>query len=898
MQEIPIDGGTDASPGTSGRPAGPGRGGARMTVALVVFAMMLVLAADLYFAARQNAENEKRHVAILTSETKEAANALGQLITERQRLVEAFAIDNEVLLAEYARAVEDEDLRGQIDQRLERWFPGYFTFTLANRDGEDIVDDLEGFVGEACQQNIGVYLARLFGTVLDTRYETVIHPQANNYHFDVMAPWRSGNELQGVFFVSFYPDILQSLIKSYQSPGHKLVLVHRDRDHLIEVSADGTRDVFGARREITMTPEEIAEIRATRDIPGSLWRLVGYVEPGLVARENAENWRIAALLALFVLVAGGLSSAKILSLERARERAWSELRISNENLAKMANAQAALREAAEAGEKAKAQFLASMSHEIRTPLNAVVGLTDLILKTDLSEHQHDHLSRVARASRSLLGLINDILDFSKIEAGKLQIESITYDIDEVLENLATVVGSKIEENANEFIITVDRSIPSLLRGDPLRLGQVLINLAGNAVKFTRKGEIAVEVARVSDGGKEWLQFSVRDTGIGMSQEQVDRLFKPFTQADQSITRTHGGTGLGLSISRELAVAMGGDITVKSKPGDGSRFDFRVPYHPAEDARPRRAFGGLDPKTVRVLVVDDNRLVRETLSAALCSLGFKVDTAASGDEAVAMYAGALDSAPYALVLMDWRMPGIDGIEALRQIQSGCGEAWMPAIVMVSAEDMQAITGELAALGVEHCVQKPINTSFLIDTIMAFFEDRPSRRSVRSGHAASGPEDKTDGSGIHLLLAEDVELNRMVALGVLKNAGMTADVAENGRQVLEILQREGKDRYAAVLMDIEMPQMDGLTATRKIREELGFSDLPVIAMTAHALAEERARCLEAGMNAHISKPFEATELIATIKRWAVPTTGGAPGLEGRSRSAHDVAHPDGATVRPGT
>jgi signal transduction histidine kinase/DNA-binding response OmpR family regulator len=843
-----------------------------MTVALVAVTMLLVLGADIYFVARQNAENENRHVEILTSETQEAANALAQFITERQRMIETFAIDNEDLLAEYAQAVDDERLRSRIDGRLERWFPGYFTFTLANTEGVDIVDDLEGFVGAACQQNIKTYLSRLFGTGLDASYETVIHPQAHNYHFDVMAPWRSSEELNGVFFVSFYPDILQSLIKSYQSPGHRLVLIHRDRDHLIEVGAEGTRDVFGAHRDITMSAEEISEIRAIRDIPGSLWRLVGYVEPGLVARENAENWRIAALFALFVLAAGGLSLAKILSLDRAQARAWSDLNISNKHLAEMAKAQTALREAAESGEKAKAQFLASMSHEIRTPLNAIIGLTDLTLKTDLSEHQRDHLTRVARAGRSLLGLINDILDFSKIEAGKLQIESVEFDLDEVLENLATVVSTKIEENANELVIAVDRNIPSALCGDPLRLGQVLINLVGNAAKFTQRGEIVVDVARAVEDEREWLKFSVRDSGIGMTEAQVERLFRPFTQADQSVTRTHGGTGLGLSISRELVEAMGGTIGVESVPGEGSHFFFRVPYEPVEGTVPRRGFEGIDPRATRVLVVDDNRVVRETLREALSSLRFKVDVAESGAEALDMYRKAQTLAPYSVVLMDWRMPEIDGIETIRRIQSENAERQMPAIIMVSAEDMQAIAGELKVLGVAHFVQKPINTSFLIDTMMAFFETGSDRRPVHARLRAESSDPRAASAGIHLLLAEDVELNRMVALGVLQNAGMTADVAENGKQVLEILEREGPDRYAAVLMDIEMPEMDGLTATRKIRSELGFTDLPVIAMTAHALAEERERCREAGMDAHISKPFEAAELISTINRFAAKSRAG--------------------------
>lgn len=852
-----------------------GRGGTRVTVALVVGAVLLVAGVSLYIAALQNAEIENRHTEILTSEVQEAANAVEQFVTGRQRLVEAFAFDNQELLATYAEDVDDEDLRIRIDDSLRRWFPSYFTFTLADRDGEDLIDDLEGFVGRQCQENIQSYVSRLFAGTPDAGHKTVIHPQANNYHFDIMAPWRSGERLNGVFFVSFYPDVLQSLIRSYQSPGHYLALVHRERDHLIEINADGARDEIAAHREISLTEGEIGEIRASVDIPGSVWRLVGYVEPGLVDAKSADNWWSAGFVLIFVLIAGTLSLWKILALDREQTRVLAQLRDSNADLAKLAEEQVALREAAEAGEKTKAQFLASMSHEIRTPLNAVIGLTDLVLKTDLSEHQRGHLSRVTLAGRSLLGLINDILDFSKIEAGKLQIESIEFGIDEVLGNLATVVSTKIEENANELIITVDRNIPSVLRGDPLRLGQVLINLVGNAAKFTERGEIVVDAARVIEDGQEWLVFSVRDTGIGMNEEQMDRLFKPFTQADQSITRTHGGTGLGLSISRELVEAMGGRIGLESTPGEGTCFHFRVPFEAVAGAVPRRAFEGVDPRATRVLVVDDNGVVRDTLSEALTSLRFKVDLAASGQEAVEMYQEAQARSPYAVVLIDWRMPGMDGVETIKHIQAESGQASIPAILMVSAEDLQGIASDLRALGVEHWVHKPINTSFLIDTMMAFFEAASDRRAVRTGPQAARPEPVAAAPNIRLLLAEDVELNQMVAVGVLENAGMTVDVAENGLQVLDILKREGADRYGAVLMDIEMPEMDGLTATRKIREELGFTDLPVIAMTAHALAEERERCMDAGMNAHISKPFEVAELISTINCFAAAAPKGPKG-----------------------
>ena len=297
-----------------------GRGGTRATIVLVVVAVLLVAGASLYFAALQNADNEDRHTEILVSEAREAANAVEQFVIGRQRLVEAFAYDNQDLLAAYADDVGDEDLRARIDESLRRWFPSYFTFTLANRDGQDLVDDLEGFVGRQCQANIQSYVSALADDAHNRGYQTVIHPQANNYHFDIMAPWRSGTQLNGVFFVSFFPDVLQSLIKSYQNPGHYLALVHRERDYLIEISADGARDEIAAHRDISLTDDEVDEIRISVDIPGSIWRLVGYVKPGLIDAENAENWWSAAFVLLLVLIAGVLSLWKILALDREQAR--------------------------------------------------------------------------------------------------------------------------------------------------------------------------------------------------------------------------------------------------------------------------------------------------------------------------------------------------------------------------------------------------------------------------------------------------------------------------------------------------------------------------------------------------------------------------------------------------
>lgn len=536
----------------------------------------------------------------------------------------------------------------------------------------------------------------------------------------------------------------------------------------------------------------------------------------------------------------------------------------NRDLADMADAQKSLRVAAESGEKTKAKFLASMSHEIRTPLNAVIGLTELVLKTDLTNYQRGYLSKVSVAGRNLLGLINDILDFSKIEAGKLKIETIEFELDPVLENVSVVVSTKADENDNEVIITVDRSIPNLLFGDPLRIGQVLINLAGNAAKFTQNGEIIIDIS-MEEGDTNWLVASVQDNGSGMTDEQVAKLFKPFVQADQSVTRTHGGTGLGLSISQQLVEAMGGTLGVESEAGVGSKFFFRIPIMFAENAERRDVFEGIDPRTIRILVVDDNETICETLKLALQKLRFNVDTATSGEDAIEQYKTALPKRPYSALLVDWKMEGIDGLETIKQIRLlEEHTVSAPAISMISASDMSEIKDELVDLGVEYMLQKPINTSFLVDALMAIFKSTSDRRPVRPSTMIES-DDNENLNGARILLAEDNELNQMVALGVLQNLGCSVDVAVNGQETIDKLRDKPADHYAIILMDIQMPVMDGLSATRAIRSDLKMTEIPIVAMTAHALEEERERCMDAGMDDHISKPIDARDVKMKIIKW---------------------------------
>lgn len=583
-------------------------------------------------------------------------------------------------------------------------------------------------------------------------------------------------------------------------------------------------------------------------------RVTPYENYGKITlKEIVVQYRILILIFIAVLIIANFLNIRLLIL---KEKLSETLDISKK-----------MEKKAHEANLIKSQFLANMSHEIRTPLNAIIGLSSLMFRTKLSPQQLDYTKKVNSSAKSLLGVINGILDYSKIEANRIELEEEEFSLDDVLYNLSNMLTLKAEEKKIELLFDVGKEVPRNLIGDQVRLTQILTNLTGNAIKFTNEGQVIVRIiCKKIEAHKTTLKFEVKDTGVGMTEKQLNRLFQPFTQADASTTRKFGGTGLGLTISKNLIELMGGYIDVESEINKGSRFIFTAQLkYEVEDNLERCCPESL--MRMPILIVDDNEDARLILKNLLESFDFIVEESNSGEGAIDILRNK--SFIPSLLIIDYLMPGLDGIKTTEMIKKINDIGEIPEIMMISAYGKEEIKHRAESVGIDKFLDKPINPSYLFDAIMEIFgENRES--FIKINEYENTLTEKLDKiRGANILLAEDNLMNQQVAVELLSHEGFNVVVANNGREAVRILEKASESSYDLVLMDIQMPIMDGREATRAIRNlSIDISDIPVVAMTAHALSGEIEKNIESGMNDQINKPIDINKLMETLIKYIKP------------------------------
>jgi signal transduction histidine kinase/CheY-like chemotaxis protein len=637
------------------------------------------------------------------------------------------------------------------------------------------------------------------------------------------------------------------LMKCVSYPARNLYVDPAQRDELIRMFDVGdTVSDFETRfyKKDGSTLWVSLNARAARDTKGRLSYLEGFLSD-ITKRKQAEEALFKLNKELDQQVIG-----RTAELAKAKETADKA------------------REKAEEANVAKSTFLANMSHEIRTPLNGVIGMTGLLMDTELTPMQRQYAETVRISGEALLGVINDILDFSKIEAGKLDLEILNFDLRTTLEDVTDVLAVAAHKKGLELVCMINNDVPALVRGDPGRLRQILVNLANNAVKFTEKGEVVIRSALEQEDDKyPVIRFSVTDTGIGIPKDRMDRLFQSFSQVDASTTRRYGGTGLGLAISKELSGMMGGRIGVESEYGKGSMFWFTAVLEKQPRGRDIDIVVPYDIRKKRILVVDDNAVNREVLKERLKSWGCRFDEASGGKQALEkLRRAASDRDPFGIAILDMQMPEMDGETLGRKIKKA-PDLKDTHLMMLTSLGLRGDAARMKEIGFAAYLTKPVKVSQLYDSLIAIVgretetREGVSSESIVTKHSIS--EDKK--RKIRILLAEDNMINQQVALNILEKFGYRADAVANGQEAVGALEMIP---YDLVLMDVQMPEMDGFEATAEIRNpnsEVIDHDIPIVAMTAHAMKGDREHCLKVGMNDYLTKPVDPRAMLEMLEKW---------------------------------